>query len=105
MKTAIYCRVSTNSTDQANSIDTQKSLLINYCKEHGLEYDLYIDQGYSGTSIQRPKFLELMEKLSLVYVPEFDILTIDRTKEIQYKTVLVKNTSRLRQRYLYTPNN
>lgn len=46
-----------------------------------------------------------MEKLSLVYVPEFDILTIDRTKEIQYKTVLVKNTSRLRQRYLYTPNN
>lgn len=95
MKTAIYCRVSTNSTEQATSIETQKSLLINYCVEHGLEYDLYIDQGYSGTTIQRPKFLELCEKCSLVYVPEFDILTIDRTKEVQYKTILVSNTSRL----------
>lgn len=100
-KVAIYCRVSTQSTDQANSIDTQQSLLINYCREHGLAYDLYIDHGYSGTNIKRPKFLELMEKCSLVYVPKFDILTIDRTKEVQYKTILVKNTSRLgRDMYL-----
>lgn len=100
-RVALYCRVSTQNDDQANSISTQQSLLINYCMEHGLVYDLYIDHGFSGTSIQRPKFLELMEKCSLVYVPKYDILTIDRTKEVQYKTILVKNTSRLgRDMYL-----
>ena len=100
-KTAIYCRVSTLNDDQNNSIENQRDLLINYCREHGLAYDLYIDHGYSGTSIKRPKFLELMEKCSLVYVPKYDILTIDRTKEVQYKRILVKNTSRLgRDMYL-----
>ena len=101
-KIAIYCRVSTD--EQNDSIQNQQSLLINYCKDKGLDYDLYIDEGYTGTNINRPKFLELMEKCSLVYVDKYDILTIDRTKEVQYKTILVKNTSRLRQRYVFTAN-
>ena len=98
-KIAIYCRVSTD--EQNDSIQNQQSLLINYCKQNNLQYDLYVDEGYTGTNINRPKFLELMEKCSLVYVDKYDILTIDRTKEVQYKTILVKNTSRLgRDMYL-----
>lgn len=98
-KVAIYCRVSTD--EQKDSIGNQKSLLVNYCINNNLDYDLYIDEGYTGTNINRPDFLQLMYKCSLTYIEKYDILTIDKSLPIYYDKILVKNTSRLgRDMYL-----
>ena len=83
-RVAIYCRVSTD--EQNDSIQNQQSLLINYCKQNNLQYDLYVDEGYTGTNINRPKFLELMEKCSLVYVDKYDIERLDGTQNVKVLT-------------------
>ena len=63
-KVAIYTRVSTE--DQAKegfSLDAQLDKLRSYCKARDWEIaDIYIDDGYSGRNIRRPKYIKLMNK-------------------------------------------
>ena len=62
---------------------------------------MYVDEGFTGTNINRPQFLQLMYRCSLTYVDKYDILTIDKSLPVQYEKILVKNTSRLgRDMYL-----
>ena len=56
--TALYCR-SGGKNDKA--IQQQKDKLIKYVKEKGFENDkFYIDNGYSGTSMERPDLKRLL---------------------------------------------
>lgn len=60
---AIYCRLSKDDDQKGESVSigTQKSMLTDYCDEHGfLVYDIYIDDGYSGTTFDRPAFQRLL---------------------------------------------
>lgn len=51
MKTAIYLRISTSS----QSFDSQEKALLEFCSQKGIEeYVVYRDEGYSGTSANRP---------------------------------------------------
>ena len=62
MNIAAYCRVSTDTTDQLNSIETQKCFFEEYAKNnnHNL-VRMYADEGISGTKIKkRAEFLRLM---------------------------------------------
>lgn len=62
MNIAAYCRVSTDKSDQLNSLETQKKFFTEYTKknEHNL-IRLYADEGISGTKIKnRKEFLCLM---------------------------------------------
>ena len=65
MKVACYCRVST--TEQIKygvSINAQKQTLINYCIENNYDYDVYADEGISGSSIiKRPALSELLDNI------------------------------------------
>ena len=75
---AIYCRLSQDdgSTGESGSIQTQKTLLTQYCQEHQIEIgDYYCDDGWSGTNFDRPGFKRMLEdieagKINLVLVKD-----------------------------------
>lgn len=63
----IYIRLSREDDDkvhESESIKNQKSLLMQYIKENDLRvYDIYIDDGYSGTNFNRPGFQRLINDI------------------------------------------
>lgn len=68
MKVAIYCRLSEedknkqNENDDSNSIQNQKSILIQYTIEQGWDiYNIYSDDDYTGADRNRPEFNRLLE--------------------------------------------
>ncbi len=62
MNIAAYCRVSTDKSDQINSLETQKKFFDEYTEKNGHTLvKLYADEGISGTKIKnRKEFLRLM---------------------------------------------
>lgn len=59
----IYCRLSVDdpNVSESGSIQTQRAMLTDYCKQNGLNVvDYYIDDGVSGTSFQRPGFQQMI---------------------------------------------
>ena len=75
---AIYCRLSSDDGQlgESGSIETQKTLLTQYCKEQGFAIgDVYCDDGWSGTNFNRPAFQRLLSdiedgKVNLVVVKD-----------------------------------
>ena len=68
MKVAIYCRLSEEDrnkqfeTDDSNSIQNQKSMLLQYAMEQGRElYNIYSDDDYTGADRRRPEFNRLLK--------------------------------------------
>ncbi len=68
MKVAIYCRLSEedrnkqSETDDSNSIQNQKSMLMQYAMEQGWElYNIYSDDDYTGSDRRRPEFNRLLK--------------------------------------------
>ncbi len=65
-KVGIYCRLSIEDkdklkSDDSQSIQNQKSMLRDYCKERDWEiYDIYCDDGYSGIDRSRPEFNRML---------------------------------------------
>lgn len=62
MNIAAYCRVSTDKTDQLNSLEAQKQFFTEYTERTGDSLvRLYADEGISGTKIKnRKEFLRMM---------------------------------------------
>ena len=57
--TALYCRLSRDDGTEceSNSIANQKKLLAQTAKELGLsDTRYYVDDGYTGTNFDRPRF-------------------------------------------------
>ena len=82
MTIALYCRVSTDEqAEHGYSIDNQKERLIAYCKSQGWDdYRLYIDDGYTGTNLDRPAMKRLLKyvregKIDTVVVYKLDRLS------------------------------
>lgn len=82
MIVGIYIRVSTvEQAEQGFSIDIQKDRLISFCNSQGWEeYKMYIDDGYTGTNINRPALKRLIKnveekKIDLVLVYKLDRLS------------------------------
>ena len=63
----IYIRLSREDEDktyESESITNQKSLLMQYVKENNLKvYDIYVDDGFSGTNFDRPEFKRLINDI------------------------------------------
>jgi site-specific DNA recombinase len=81
MRVGLYCRVSTD--EQAThgfSIDNQKERLIAFCASQGWgEYTLYVDDGYTGTKLDRPAMKRMRRhveegKLDMIVVYKLDRL-------------------------------
>lgn len=68
MKVAIYCRLSEedrdkqSATDDSNSIQNQKAMLLQYAMDQGWEiYNIYSDDDYAGADRRRPEFNRLIK--------------------------------------------
>lgn len=78
-RVAAYCRVSTDKTDQANSLESQQQFFNEYIKQNHLWelYDIYVDDGISGTNTKkRVAFNQMIEDAKS---SKFDLII---TKEI-----------------------
>lgn len=65
-KVAIYIRLSREDEKdgESESVTNQKTLLIKYVKEHGYKiFDIYIDDGYTGTNFNRPAFIRMINDI------------------------------------------
>lgn len=65
-RAALYCRLSSDDAylGESGSIQTQRTLLIQYCKENSIPvYDVYVDDGFSGTNFERPNFKRMLTDL------------------------------------------
>ena len=85
--TAIYCRLSRDDELQgeSNSIVNQKAILSEYAKEnHFNNIEFFVDDGYSGTTFNRPAWNRLLERI----------------ENDEVATLLVKDMSRLGRDYL-----
>lgn len=89
---ALYIRLSREDDDktlESESITNQKSLLLQYVKENHLRvYDIYIDDGYSGTNFDRPDFNRLLNDI----------------ESGKINMVITKDMSRLGRDYIGTGN-
>ena len=68
LKVGIYCRLSEEDrnkqfeTDDSNSIQNQKTMLLQYAMEQGWElYNIYSDDDYTGADRRRPEFNRLLK--------------------------------------------
>ncbi|MEA5011003.1 MAG: recombinase family protein [Angelakisella sp.] len=78
MKVALYCRLSDEDrnkldpTADSESIQNQKTMLINYAVQQGWDiFNIYADDDYSGSDRTRPQFLKMLEAAE---AGQFDIL-------------------------------
>ena len=65
-RAGLYCRLSKDDDrpGESMSIDTQRSMLTEYCEQNGFEiYDYYIDDGFSGTNFDRKDFQRLLNDI------------------------------------------
>lgn len=77
-KAALYCRLSVDDGNYGGSvsIETQKVLLEQYCKDHSItDYTFYCDDGCSGTNFDREAFRQMYTdiqngKINLVIVKD-----------------------------------
>ena len=63
---AIYCRLSQDdgSVGESGSIQTQKTLLTQYCNERHITIGgYYCDDGWSGTNFDRPEFKRMIDDI------------------------------------------
>lgn len=92
-RTALYLRLSRDERDgegrrraESGSIASQRELLYAYMREHGelTLWEVYTDDGYSGTDFHRPAFRRMMEDMEKGLI----------------QCVLVKDLSRLGRDYI-----
>lgn len=78
-RVAAYCRVSTDSLDQANSLESQQRYFNDFIRRNPLWelYEMYVDEGISGTNTKKRKAFNKM--ISDAREHKFDMIV---TKEI-----------------------
>ncbi len=87
--TALYLRLSRDdgTAQESESIASQRAMLLQYAAHMGLDvYDIFTDDGYSGTLWERPAFQQML------------LLA----KVGQIRTIITKDLSRLSRDYIHT---
>ena len=91
----IYCRLSRDDGDSgtSSSIQTQKKMLEKYVHDNAWNvFDIYVDDGYTGTNFNRPAFQRMIEdieagKVNLVAVKDLSRLGRDYIQTGQYTDI------------------
>lgn len=86
-RVGIYCRLSQeDGNDESQSIKTQKEIIFDYVKKREWTVvDVYADDGYTGTSFNRPEFNRMIKDIELGKI----------------NLVITKDLSRLGRNYIY----
>ena len=87
---ALYIRLSSEDKEKQNeseSVTNQRSILLRYAKTNNIRvYDIYIDDGFTGTNFDRPSFKRM----------------IDDIESKKVNIVITKDMSRLGRDYIVT---
>ena len=96
MNIAAYCRVSTDKTDQLNSLEAQKEFFTEYTKRTGDNLvRLYADEGISGTKIKNRK--EFLRMIADAEHGLFDMVVVKDISRFARNTVdLLQNILKLK---------
>lgn len=96
MNIVAYCRVSTDKTDQLNSLEAQKEFFSEYTKRTGdTLVRLYADEGISGTKIKNRK--EFLRMMSDAEHGLFDMVVVKDISRFARNTVdLLQNIRKLK---------
>ena len=64
---ALYIRLSSEDKEKQNeseSVTNQRSILLRYAKTNNIRvYDIYIDDGFTGTNFDRPSFKRMIDDI------------------------------------------
>ena len=87
--TALYIRVSTDAqAEEGYSIEAQKDMLEGFCKSKQItNYKFYIDGGFSGSNILRPKLEQLIIDIKNKLVKSVVVYKLDRLSRSQKDTL------------------
>ncbi len=88
-RAVLYLRLSRDDDNpgESESIQNQRSLLQGYAARHGFSIvEEYVDDGWSGTRFDRPRFLDMLRDM----------------EQHRFEIVLVKDLSRLGRDYIQT---
>lgn len=87
--TALYIRVSTDfQAEEGYSIEAQKEMLEGYCRSRQIRnYRFYIDGGFSGSNIERPGMLRLIEDIKNRKIKAVVVYKLDRLSRSQKDTL------------------
>ena len=96
MNIAAYCRVSTDTTDQLNSLEAQKNFFNEYAEKNGHTLvRLYADEGISGTKIKNRR--EFQSLLNDAQHGIFDMVVVKDISRFARNTVdLLSSTRQLK---------
>jgi site-specific DNA recombinase len=85
MRVALYFRVSTlEQRDEGYSLENQKERLIAFAKSQGWDdYGLYMDDGYTGTDMNRPGLKRLIRHVEDKLIQAVVVLKLDRLSRKQ----------------------
>lgn len=89
--TALYIRVSTDAqAEEGYSIEAQQEMLEGYCRSKRIEnYKFYIDGGFSGSNIERPKMRQLIEDIKKGKIAAVIVYKLDRLSRSQKDTLFL----------------
>lgn len=87
--TALYIRVSTEAQrDEGYSIEAQQEMLVGFCKSRRIkDYEIYIDGGFSGSSIERPEIRRLIDDVKAGKISRVAVYKLDRLSRSQKDTL------------------
>ena len=99
MKVAVYCRVSTDKTDQANSLESQQKYFKEYIERNPMWelYNIYVDEGITGTNTKKRRAFNLMmvdaqlKKFDLIITKEISRFARNTLDSIYYTRELKRN--------------
>lgn len=90
VKMALYIRVSTDrQAEEGYSIEVQTERLIAFSKtqEGEISYELYIDDGFSGASLERPAMQRLVQDAKNKVITHVCVYKLDRLSRSQKDTL------------------
>ena len=99
MKIGLYARVSSEKQAQERTIESQISTILDYVesKQEKIEPDLYfIDNGFSGATLERPGLDQLRDKALAGLVSKVYVLAPDRlSRKSAHQILLIEEMKRL----------
>lgn len=86
---ALYIRVSTDAQyEEGYSVDAQKEMLKAFCKTKNIKnYEFYIDGGFTGSNIDRPEMVKLIDDVKNEKISHVIVYKLDRLSRSQKDTL------------------
>ena len=87
--TALYVRVSTDAQfEEGYSAEAQSEMLVAYCVSRRIDkYELYVDGGWSGSSLERPEMKRLISDVREGKINTVVVYKLDRLSRSQKDTL------------------